>query len=198
MKKETKWKLDPSRSVISFYIRHLMISSVKGSFTKFDASIHPLENDFTNVEIELHINVASISTGDDKRDECLRGSEFFDIKNHKQISFISDKMGISDDSGKRQLWGELTMKSVSKRIMLSVESGGIITDLLGKEKAGFKITGKINSADWGLQWTQTLESGGLMLSDEVDIICDIEFINMNQEELIADLDSRDDSYATPL
>ena len=198
MNKETKWELDQSHSVISFSVRHLMISRVKGSFKKFDASIYTWEKDFTKVEIDLKIETASISTGDEKRDEHLRGIEFFDIQNHDQISFTANEMENADDSGKHQLWGDLTMKGVTKRIMLVVEPGGMITDLLGKEKAGFKITGKINRADWGLQWNQALEAGGLLVSEEVEIVCDIELINMNQEELIMDLDSRDDIYAKPL
>jgi polyisoprenoid-binding protein YceI len=198
MKKETKWKLDQSHSVISFSVRHLMISRVKGTFTTFDASINTLDKDFTTVEIDLQIEAVSISTGDDKRDEHLRGMEFFDIQNHPQISFSASEMKKADDSGMQQLWGDLTMKGVTKRIMLFVEAGGMITDLLGKERAGFKISGKINRTDWGLQWNQVLEAGGLLVGDEVEILCDIELINMNQEELIMDLDSRDDIYAKPL
>lgn len=198
MKKETKWELDQSHSVISFSVRHLMISRVRGSFEKFDASIYTWEKDFTKLEIDLQIEAASISTGDDKRDEHLRGIEFFDIQNHHQISFSANEMGNTDDSGKHQLWGDLTMKGVTKRIMLVVEPGGMITDLLGKEKAGFKITGKINRTDWGLQWNQALGTGGLLVSEEVEIVCDIQLINMSEGELIMDLDSRDDSYAKPL
>ncbi len=198
MKKETKWELDQAHSVISFSVRHLMISRVKGSFTKFDASIYTWEKDFTKIEIDLQIEAASITTGDEKRDEHLRGIEFFDIQNHDQISFTANEMGNADVSGKHQLWGDLSMKGVTKRIMLVAEPGGMITDLLGKEKAGFKITGIINRADWGLLWNQALEAGGLLVSEEVEIVCDIELINMSQEELIMDLDSRDDIYAKPL
>jgi polyisoprenoid-binding protein YceI len=198
MEKETQWELVQLDSVISFSVRHFMISSIKGSFSKFDASIYTMGKDFTKVEIDLQIEAASIYTGDDKRDEHLRGIEFLDIENHDRISFTANEMGNADDSGKHQLWGDLTMKGVTKRIMILVEPGGMTTDLLGKEKAGFKITGKINRADWGLQWNQLLECGGLLVSEEVKIVCDIELINMNQEELIRDLDSRDDTYATPL
>jgi polyisoprenoid-binding protein YceI len=198
MKKTTKWELDQAHCVISFSVRHLMISRVKGSFTKFDASIYTWEKDFTKVEIDIQIEAASISTGDEKRDEHLRGFDFFDTQNHHQISFTANEMGNADDSGKQQMWGDLTIKGVTKRILLSVEAGGIVTDLLGKEKAGFKISGLINRTDWGLQWNQALEAGGLLVSEEVEIECDFELINVTQEELVMELDSRDDSYAKPL
>ena len=105
MKKETKWELDQSHSVISFSVRHLMISRVKGSFLKYDASIYTWEKDFTKVEIDLQIDVASISTGDEKRDEHLRGIDFFDVKNYRQISFTANEMGNTDDSRKVPIVG---------------------------------------------------------------------------------------------
>ena len=198
MKNETQWELDQSHSVLSFSVRHLLISRVKGLFVKYDASIYTWEKDFTKVQIDLQIDVASISTGDEKRDEHLRGPDFFDVKNYSQISFTANEMGSFDDTWKYQLWGDLTMKGVTKRIILSVQYGGMITDILGKEKAGFIITGKIKRSDWGLKWNQVLETGGLLVSDEVDIVCDMELTNMKQEEFIMELDSRDDIYSKPL
>jgi polyisoprenoid-binding protein YceI len=198
MKKDNKWEIDLSHSSISFSVTHLLISKVKGSFARFDGSIYTREKDFTKLEIDLQIEVNSISTGDEKRDEHLRGKEFFDVDRYSQISFSANEMGQLNDSGQHELWGDLTMKDVTKRIILYVEPAKIIKDLQGKERAGFNITGKIDRTDWGLEWNQVLESGGLLVSREVNIECDIQLINMNQEELIMDLDSNDDTYAKPL
>lgn len=198
MKIETQWKIDKAHSMISFSVKHLMISNVKGSFTKFDASIYTTDKDFSQVKIELQIDVASISTGDYERDENLQSNDYFDVRNHDKIYFKSAQIEKGDDPGKQHLWGDLTIKGVTKRIMLNVVPGGMITDLSGNEKAGFKISGKINRTDWDLKWNQPLVVGGTLLSEEVEIVCDIELLNMNEEELIVDLDSRDDSYAKPL
>lgn len=198
MKRVTKWEIDQAHSVISFSVGHPMISQVKGTFLKFDASIYTAEKDFSTVEINLQIDVASVSTGDSKRDEHLRGNDFFDTHNHTHISFNASGMEKAGDSEKQELYGDLTIKDVTKRIKLLLETRDIVTDLLGNEKAGFKITGKINRSDWGLKWNQVLETGGLLVNEEVEIFCEIKLINMNDSDLIIDLDSRDDSYANPL
>jgi len=185
---KTKWSIDPAHSEIAFKVRHLMISNVKGSFKTFDASIYTIAKDFTTAEIDLWIDSSSITTGDAKRDEHLKSTEFFDAKNHKQITFTSSTIGKPDDNGNRELWGELTIKGITKNVQLNVIFGGIINDPWKNEKAGFTITGKINRSDWGLNWNATLETGGLMVSNEVTILCEIELTNIGQKDLTMQLE----------
>ncbi|MEK6616144.1 MAG: YceI family protein [Bacteroidota bacterium] len=187
MTSQIKWSIDQAHSEITFKVRHLMIAHVKGSFKIFDASIYTAGKDFTTAEIDLWIDPASITTGDAKRDVHLKGADFFDIQNHKQITFTSSTIGKLDTDGNHELWGELTMRGITQNVKLNVQFGGIIKDPWGNEKAGFTVTGKIKRSDWGLIWNASIETGGLMLSDEVNISCEVELINVGQKELTMEL-----------
>ncbi|MBK5285369.1 MAG: YceI family protein [Bacteroidia bacterium] len=193
MTNEKKWSIDQAHSEITFKVRHLMIAHVKGAFKTFDASIYTNAKDFTTAEIDLWIDASSITTSDTKRDEHLKSADFFDVQNHKQITFISGTVEKSDANGSHELWGELTMKGITKNIKLNVQFGGILNDPWGNERAGFTIAGKINRSDWGLIWNTPLETGGLMLSDEVTISCEVELINAGEKELTMELDAVADS-----
>lgn len=188
MSKETKWSIDPTHTEITFKVRHLMIAHVKGSFKTFDASIYTSGKDFTRADIDLWIDASSVNTGDAKRDEHLKSPDFFDVAKHKQITFVSSTIGKADAKGIHELWGELTMIGVTKNVKLDVEFGGILKDPWGNEKAGFTLSGKINRKDWGLVWNTALEAGGMMVSDEVTISCEVELLNMGDKDLTMDLD----------
>ena len=190
---QTKWSIDQAHSEITFKVRHLMIAHVKGSFKTFDASIYTSGRDFTTAQIDCWIDVSSITTSDAKRDEHLKGADFFDVENHKQIAFISGDIEKADADDNHALWGELTMKGITQKIQLSVQFGGIVNDLWGNEKAGFTITGKINRNDWGLVWNSAMETGGLLVGEEVNISCEVELINTGKKELILELESESDS-----
>ena len=189
MTNKTKWAIDQVHSEITFRVKHLMIAYVKGAFKKFDASIYTTAKDFITAEIDLWIDPSTITTGDARRDEHLKGADFFDVQNHKQITFTSSTIGKPGENGNRELWGELTMKGVTKKIKLNVEFGGILNDPWGNERAGFTVTGKINRSDWGLTWNTVMETGGLMVSDEVTISCEIELTNTGQIDLTMELAS---------
>ncbi len=183
MSQQTKWSIDPAHTEITFKVRHLMIAHVKGAFKLFDASIYTYEKDFTKAEIDLWIDASSVSTGDVKRDEHLKSADFFDVTKHKQITFVSSTIGKADAGGKHELWGELTMIGVTKNIKLDVEFGGIQKDPWGNEKAGFTINGKINRKDWGLVWNAAMEAGGMLVSEDVIISCEVELTNMGEKDL---------------
>ena len=185
--KKTKWSIDQAHSEIAFKVRHLMIAHVKGEFKTFDASIYTTAKDFTTAEIDLWIDASSITTGNEKRDEHLKSADFFDVKNHKQITFISSTVGKRDTEGNHELWGELTMIGTSKNVKLNVQFGGIIKDPWGNEKAGFTVTGKINRSEWGLVWNAAIETGGFMVSEEVAISCEIELIKTVQKDMTMEL-----------
>jgi polyisoprenoid-binding protein YceI len=171
---KVKWVLDPVHSEIAFKVKHLMITNVKGEFKEFDASIYTTGEDFMTSEIDFWMNPASINTGDVKRDEHLRSPDFFDAENFKQISFTGNTYEKVDNDGSFTLYGDLTMKGIKKQIKLDVEFGGVMKDPWGNEKAGMTLSGKINRKDWGLNWNAALEAGGVLVSDDVRISCDIQ------------------------
>ncbi len=174
MTTKTKWVVDATHSEIGFKVRHLMIAHTKGFFKTFDANIYTTEKDFTTAEIDLWIDVASVSTGDEKRDEHLKSEDFFDVKLHKQITFTCTSIEKANEGKTHDMWGELTMKGIMKVIKLNVEFGGIVKDHNGNEKAGFTVKGKINRKDWGLEWNKTLEVGGIMVGEDITIMCELE------------------------
>ena len=173
---KTKWGIDPVHSEISFKIKHLMITNVRGVFKEFEASIYTTGEDFMSVEIDFWLNPSSIDTGDAKRDEHLKSPDFFDVENHKQITFTGNTYEQVDKDGSFELYGELTIKGISKQIKLDVEFGGIMKDPWGNEKAGFAINGKINRKHWGLTWNSAVEAGGVLVSDEVRINCEVQLV----------------------
>jgi len=188
---QTKWTLDSAHSEINFKVKHLMISSVKGKFTTFDASIYTFGKDFNTAEVDLWIDTSSLSTGDAKRDEHVTGADFFDVVKHKQITFASSTMGKAGKDGISELWGELTMVGITKNIKLDVSFGGMVKDPWGNEKAGFAITGTFNRKDWELEWNSALEAGGVMIGDEITISADIELINSGKRDLTMELEPSD-------
>lgn len=176
---KTKWGIDPAHSEIAFIVKHLMITDVKGKFTEFDASIYTTEEDFMTAEIDFWMNPASIHTGDESRDTHIRSADFFDVENYKQISFVANSFETVDNDGSYEIYGDLNIRGISKRIKLDVEFGGITKDPWGNEKAGIKVNGKINRLDWGLKWNVALEAGGILLSDEVRISCEIQLVKQS-------------------
>ena len=187
MNNQLKWSIDQAHTEISFKVKHLMISNVKGSFKTFEGSIYTTGRDFSTAEIDFWIDPASIETGNSKRDEHLRSKDFFDVEKYKEITFIATTVGKANDDGVHELWGELTMVGITKNIKLDVEFGGIIKDPWTNEKAGFSITGKIKRSDWGLVWNATLEAGGIMVSDDISILCEVELTNVSFKDLKMDI-----------
>ena len=171
----TKWTLDPSHSEIGFKVKHLMVTNVRGVFKEYNGTIYTKGEDFSGADIELSITTGSISTGDTNRDNHLRSPDFFDAVNFKGIKFKGNSLE-RVKVGEYILHGDLTIKDISRRIKLDVEFNGIAKDPYNNTKAGFEITGKINRKDFGLTWNAVLETGGVMVSDEVTIKCDVQLI----------------------
>ena len=176
-KEKTKWILDLSHSELFFKVKHLMISNVKGSFRKFE--VEARGEDFSASAIKVTIDASSIFTNDDGRDGHLKSADFFDVENHKEITFRSTSFKKADDENYR-LTGMLTIKGVSNKVSLSVEFGGTNKDPWGNEKAAFSLNGIINRKDWGLNWNAALETGGVLVSDEVRISGDIQLVKSQQ------------------
>jgi len=171
---KTKWGFDPVHTEIAFKVKHLMISNVKGIFKEYDASIYTTGEDFLTAEIDFWLNPASIDTGAPDRDNHLKSADFFDVENFKQISFKGNTFEKVDNDGSYTMYGDLTIKDITKQIKLDVEFGGVVKDPWGNVKAGFTLNGKINRKDWGLVWNAALEAGGVLVGDEVRISCEVE------------------------
>jgi len=171
----TKWVLDPTHSELGFKIKHLMISNVSGSFKNFNAEVISEGIDFSTAQINLSAEMASISTNNEQRDDHLRNSDFFEVEKYPKLTFKSTRVE-KVDSDTYTLHGELTMKGITKPVRLSVEYNGVAKDPWGNEKAGFVVTGKINRSDWGVNFNGVLETGGVMLSEEVKINSEIQLV----------------------
>ncbi len=171
---KTKWSLDPTHSELTFKVKHLMITNVKGEFRKFNATIESDGTSFKNARVSATADADSIDTNSVDRDTHLKSADFFDAGNHKQIKFVGSTTQKSDES--YQITGDLTMKGITKAVVFDVEFGGLVKDPYGNEKAGFSFNGKINRKDWGLNWNAALETGGVMVSDEVKIQGEVQFV----------------------
>lgn len=185
---KTKWSIDQAHSEITFTVKHLMISRVRGSFKEFDASIYTNAKDFTTLDIDLWIDTTSINTGDEKRDAHLKSADFFDAENYKQITFVSSSVGNVDADGNYELWGELTMKGITRNVKLNAFLGGMVNDPFGNEKVGFTVSGKIERKDWGLSWNAPMEKGGILVGEDVMISCEVELTNLGQTDLTMKLE----------
>jgi polyisoprenoid-binding protein YceI len=170
------WAIDPMHSEVHFKIKHLMITNVTGSFNIFQAAITTEDEDFMKAKISFTADVASIDTGNEQRDGHLQSADFFDAAKYPQIKFEATKTENIDNDGSYDLYGDLTIRDVTKNIKLSVEFGGVVTDAYGNVKAGFSINGKINRKDFGLTWSAVTEAGGIVVSDEVKLIAEIQLI----------------------
>jgi polyisoprenoid-binding protein YceI len=171
----TKWMVDPTHSEIGFKIKHLMISNVSGKFDQFEAEVQTEDENFETAQIEARIKTASINTGNQNRDEHLRNSDFFEVEQHPEILFTSTKIEKLDNEN-FVLKGNLTLKGITKPVQWNVEYSGVTKDPWGGERAGFLITGKINRNEFGLSFNAALETGGVVLGEEVKINGEVQLV----------------------
>jgi polyisoprenoid-binding protein YceI len=176
---KTKWGIDAAHSEIGFKVKHLMITNIRGTFREFDASIYTTGEDFMSAEIDFWLNPASVSTGDEKRDGHIKGPDFLDVEKFKEIHFTANTYENVDKDGSYELYGDLTIKGIKKQIKLDVEFGGVMKDPWGNQKAGFTISGKINRKDWGLNWNAPIGTGGVLVSEDVWINCEVQLVKQS-------------------
>lgn len=174
--KRVKWTIDPAHSEIQFKVKHLMITTVTGSFQKFDADIEVVGDDLSTAKVEFWADANSITTHNEQRDAHLKTADFFNSEKNQKINFTATSTESVDRDGSWTLRGDLTMNGITKAVKLDVEWGGVIKDPYGNTKAGVSVHGKINRKDWGLNWNAALEAGGVMVSDEVRIACELELV----------------------
>ncbi|TWT02250.1 YceI family protein [Planomicrobium sp. CPCC 101079] len=167
-----KWTVDAAHSEVGFSVKHMMISKVKGSFGAYDATVEANEEDLQGALIDFKIDVASINTNNADRDAHLRGADFFDAEEFPYITFkASDIVKKGDEY---ELTGDLTMKGITRPATFEVEYGGKGTNPWGQEVVAFNAEGKVNRKDFGLTWNQALETGGVLVGEDIKISLDLQ------------------------
>jgi polyisoprenoid-binding protein YceI len=172
--KTTKWVIDPAHSEIEFKVKHMMITTVTGTFKEFKSEVETDGDDFSTARINFEAATESVFTNAEQRDAHLRSADFFDAENFPVMSFVSSRLEKVDDET-WNLSGNLTIRGVTKPVKLDVEFGGMGKDPWGNTKAGFSLNGKINRKDWGLNWNAALEAGGVLVSDDVRIYAEVQY-----------------------
>lgn len=169
----TKWTIDPTHSEVSFKVKHMMISTVTGYFQKFDGSVETEGDEFGSVKnVEFRADVDSINTNNDQRDQHLKSGDFFGQEDYPEIFFKANEF----NSASGELKGELTIRDVTKPVTLDVDFGGVAVDPYGQTKAGLTVSGKIKRKEFGLTYNAVTEAGNVMLSDDVKINAEVQFV----------------------
>ena len=172
---QTNWTIDKTHSKIGFNVRHMVVSEVEGYFKDYDAKISTTSDDFAGATIEFTAKTASVFTDQERRDGHLKSDDFFNAEKFPELKFTG---ALVKEAGKYVLKGNLTMRDVTKPVTLDVTYGGRIKTPNPQnpngEKAGFKITGKVNRKDYGLKFDRALEGGGLVVSDEIELNIKVE------------------------
>jgi polyisoprenoid-binding protein YceI len=171
----TTWTFDPGHTTVEFRAKHMMVTTVKGRFTEVSGAIigHPDQAELA--EIDVTINANSIDTRNEQRDTHLRSADFLDVENHPTLTYKSIRVE-RDGTDRFKVWGDLTIRGVTRNIVLEAELNGVEKSPWGSEVAGITATGEINRKDFGLVWNVALESGGWLVGDKVKIEIDIEAI----------------------
>lgn len=172
---KSKWVLDPAHSLIEFSVKHMMIANVKGRFSGVEGVIYADLPDLTTAEIEVTVDAASINTAEPQRDQHLRSADFFDVEQYPRLTFKSKKIERAG-GGEYKLTGDLTIHGVTKEVVFDATFEGQGKDPWGNERAGFSAETKIDRKDFGLQWNAVLETGGILVGDQVKISVQIEAI----------------------
>lgn len=167
----TKWNLDPTHSDITFKVKHMMISNVRGNFTDFNVEVDTEDDTFTNAKARVTIKTDSISTNNTDRDNHLKSADFFNVEQNPTISFEASTLNVNN-----RLTGNLTINGITKPVTIDLDFNGIEVDPYGNSRAGFSFEGKVNRKDFGLTWNAALETGGLMIGEEVKLAGDLQFV----------------------
>jgi polyisoprenoid-binding protein YceI len=168
------WNIAPVHSTIGFKVKHLMVSTVRGSFTDFSGTIETADDSFENAKVSFSANTQSVTTHNDMRDGHLRSADFFNVEQFPTLSFASKSFVKNGDGFTVE--GDLTMRGVTKPVTLTAELGGIGTGMDGKRVASFSVKGKLSRAEFGLSYAQVLETGGVVVGDEIGLDIEVEAV----------------------
>lgn len=178
------WVIDPSHSEINFTVRHMMISNVRGKFEKFTGAVEFNEADPSQSSVDVQIEAASVYTKDEKRDGHLKSPDFFNAEVYPYLNFKSKRIEKVDDHHGR-IYGDLTIRDITRAVVLATEYNGQSKSPWGTTNAGFSATTRINRKDWGLTWNVSLETGGWLVGDEININIELEIIKQAAPEAVA-------------
>ncbi len=172
---QTQWNLDPTHSEIQFKVKHLVISTVTGSFNAFSSSIKQASADWENAQIEFTAEINSIDTNNNDRDNHLKSAEFFDAEQFPTLNFKSTSFQ-SKGNNKFELVGDLTIKGTTKSVTMAAELGGEMVDPWGNHKVGFELNGEIVREEFGLTWNAVTEAGGVVVGPVVKLHANVQFV----------------------
>ncbi|MFO7624206.1 MAG: YceI family protein [Anaerolineales bacterium] len=175
------WKIDTAHSEINFSVRHMMIATVRGRFEKFSGAIDFNENEPARSRVEVQIEASSINTREPQRDAHLKSPDFFDVENFPFITFKGKSIDVKGDN-QALITGDLTIRDVTRQVVLDAEYAGMAQSPFGATNAGFSASTRINRKDWGLTWNVALETGGMLVADEIKIDIDLEIIKQAEAE----------------
>jgi len=170
-----RWEIDSSHSSLQFSVRHLVIAKVRGSFARWSGTIDVPNGDFSKATVNVTIDASSIDTGVADRDGHLKSPDFFDVAQHPELRFVGKRV-LSRSEAEIDVVGELTLKGITREVVLRVEQHGQAKDPWGNLRAAFTAKTSIDRKDFGLTWNQVLETGGVMVGDRVEIEADIEAV----------------------
>jgi polyisoprenoid-binding protein YceI len=168
------WRIDPAHTTVQFAVKHLMISTVRGQFGGVDGTVQVADDDPTTAQISVSIGTESVDTRDAKRDAHLRSADFFDVENHPAMTFTSRR--ITADGDALTIVGDLTIRGTTREVTLAATREGHGRDPWGNERVGYTATTKVNRRDFGLVWNMALETGGVLVGDDVKISIETELV----------------------
>ncbi|HSJ07737.1 MAG TPA: YceI family protein [Longimicrobiales bacterium] len=171
----TTWTIDADHTHVGFAVRHMMLATVKGRFAGVSGVVEMDGDDVASASVQVEIDAATIDTRNEQRDAHLRSADFFDVANHPAITFRSGRAGLREDGG-LDITGELTIRGITREVVLAVEEEGRGVDPWGNERIGFSGTVRIRRSEFGLTWNQTLETGGVLVGDEIRITVDVQIV----------------------
>jgi polyisoprenoid-binding protein YceI len=170
------WNIDTSHSGVHFSVRHMVIAKVRGAFDRFSGTVELDEANPAASKVSVRIEAASIDTREEKRDTHLRSADFFDVENHPELTFTSTKVEKSDDG--YRVTGDLTIRGITKEVVLEAESLGSGKDPWGNDRIAFSATTAVNRKDFGLTWNQALETGGVLVGEKIEIALDVQAVKV--------------------
>ena len=173
------WRIDPAHSQLLFTVRHLMVTNVRGEFDKFGGTVEFDEQHPERSTVDVQIDAASINTKAADRDNHLRSADFLDAANYPTLHFVSKRIVVTD-ANHGKLTGDLTIRGVTKEVTLDVEYTGSARTPYGTTNAGFNARTKINRKDWNLTWNVALETGGMLVGDELNVSIELELVKIEQ------------------
>ena len=174
---QTKWSFDSSHSTVRFAVDHMVISEVEGQFTTYEGTVETLKDDFSDAKIKFSVAINSIDTDDAKRDGHLKSKDFFESETYPKMTFESTSIEQIKE-GNYTLKGNLTLHGITKEIVLKMSYGGTVKDPWGNTKAGLKVTGTIDRTAFDLKYNSVMETGNLLIGEDVTITCKVELLKI--------------------